>query len=56
VSLGVGFEVLCAQARPSLFMLFLLSDLDVQLTVPSPPPCLPACCHASCHDDSGLNL
>jgi hypothetical protein len=27
--------------------LLLLSDQDVDLSAPSPAPCLPACCHAS---------
>ena len=43
VSLGVGFEVPEAQARPSVTLL--LADPDVELTVPSPAPCLPVYCH-----------
>jgi hypothetical protein len=35
-------------------LLLLPVDQDVEISVPSPTPCLPACCHASCHDDSGL--
>jgi hypothetical protein len=34
----------------------LTADQDVELSAPSPAPCLPACCHASCHDDNGLSL
>jgi hypothetical protein len=32
------------------------SDQNVELSAPSPAPCLPGCCHASHHDDNGLNL
>ena len=40
---GVGFEVSEAQARPSAHFLFLLpTDPDVELSAPSPAPCLPA--------------
>ena len=28
---------------------------DVELSAPSPAPCLPGCCHVSHHDDNGLN-
>jgi hypothetical protein len=30
--------------------------LDVELSVPSPAPCLPARCHASHHDNHGPKL
>jgi hypothetical protein len=48
VSLGVGFDVLEAQARPSgsLFLPLLPVDLDVELSATSPAPCLPVHCHA----------
>ena len=36
--------------------LLMPADQDVELSAPSPAPCLPAHCHASCHDDNGLNL
>nr|BAB24250.1 unnamed protein product [Mus musculus] len=29
---------------------------DVELSAPSPEPCLPACHHVSRHDENGLNL
>jgi hypothetical protein len=34
----------------------LSKDPDVQLSDPSPSPCLPASYNASHHDDNGLNL
>jgi hypothetical protein len=34
--------------------LLLPVDQDVELSAPSPAPCLPADCHASQHDDNGL--
>ena len=56
-SLGVGFEVSDAQARPSVALLFLLpADPDVELSAASPVPCLPTCHHGSHHDNNGLNL
>lgn len=36
--------------------LLLPVDQDVELSAPSPAPCLPACCHVSCYDNNGLNL
>jgi hypothetical protein len=57
VIMGSGFEVSYAQAMPSMTHSLLLAvDLDVELSAPSPAPCLPAHCHASCHDDNGLNF
>ena len=58
MSLGRGFEVSDVQARCSVSLsLFLLpADPDVELSAPSPAPCLSAHYHASCHDDNGLNL
>ena len=54
---GVGFEIYHAQTMPSEAHLSLLPiDQDVELSAPSPAPCLPGCCHASHHDDNGLNL
>ena len=43
---GVGFEVLCAEAIPSVehSLLLLTADQDVELLAP-PAPCLPAHCH-----------
>jgi hypothetical protein len=37
-------------------LLLLPVDPDVELSAPSPAPCLSACHHASCHVDNGLNL
>jgi hypothetical protein len=56
--LGAGFESFSAQAMPSVAhsLILLPADEDVELSVPSPAPCLPACCHASYHDDNELNL
>jgi len=56
VSLGVGFEVSDAQARPHVSLFLLPADQDVELEAPSPAPCLPARCHISHHDYNGLNL
>jgi hypothetical protein len=54
---GAGFEVSYAQAMPSVaHSLLLPADQDVEISAPSPAPCLPPCCHASHHDDNGLNL
>jgi hypothetical protein len=33
------------------FCCWLPSVQDVELSAPSPAPCLPEPCHASCHDD-----
>jgi hypothetical protein len=53
----LGFKVSEAQARPSGLVSSLLPvDQDVELSTPSPAPCLSACLHTSCHDDNGLNL
>lgn len=53
---GVGFEVSCAQATPSVAYSLLLTawGSNVELSAPSPGPCLPACCHAS-HNDNELS-
>ena len=52
-----GFVVLYAQAMLSVaHSLLLPADQDVELSAPSPAPCLPAYCHASNHDDNKLNL
>jgi hypothetical protein len=55
---GMGFEVSYAQAILSVVysLLLLPSDQDVDLSAPSPAPCLPTCCHASHPDNNGLNL
>jgi hypothetical protein len=39
-----------------MWTLLLLLDPDVELSAPSPAPCLPGCYHASRHDDNELNL
>jgi hypothetical protein len=60
VSLGAGFKVLEAQARPSGSLALpadpadLTADPDVELSGTSPAPCLPAYSHSPCHDSSGL--
>jgi hypothetical protein len=56
--MGVGFEVFCAQATPSVAhsLLSLPLDQDVVLLASSPAPCLAAWGHAPHHDDNGLNL
>jgi hypothetical protein len=58
VTVGVGFEVSCAQAMPSVThsLLFLPLGQDAELSAPSTAPCLPGCCHASHKDYNGLNL
>jgi hypothetical protein len=53
---GVGFEVLDAQASPSVSVSSDALDLHVELSAPSPAPRLPACHHVPHRDDKGLNL
>lgn len=55
---GVGFEVSYVQVRPDVgySSLLLPTDQDVELSAPSPEPCLPRHSHATYHDNSGLNL
>ena len=48
--LSLSLPVVCQQEDlPS-------ASLDVELSAPSPAPCLPAHHHASRHEDDGLNL
>jgi hypothetical protein len=56
--MGADFEVFYAQAMPTVANspLLLPASQDVELSIPSPAPCLPGCYHASRHDDNGLNL
>ena len=56
MSLGLGFEVSEAQARPSISLFLLPDNLDVELSAPLPAPCLPVCHHASHYDHKRLNL
>lgn len=49
-----GFQIACSM--PRVFLFLLLADLDVELSVPPPAPCLSALHYASHHADSGLNL
>ena len=56
MTLGVGFELSKAYARPSGSVFLLPVDSDVDLTTASPAPCLPTCRHVSYHEDNGLNL
>ena len=55
MSLGVGFEVSKAQARPSVTLVLLSVDQDVKLSATSSAPYLSLCHHAPHHDDNGLN-
>jgi hypothetical protein len=43
MSLGVGFEVSEAQARPNVTLFLLPADPDVELSAPFPAHCLPVC-------------
>ena len=46
ITVDVGFEVSYAQPMPSDTVHFMLPvDQDVELSSPSPAPCLHACCH-----------
>ena len=57
MSLGVGFGVSNAQVKPSISLFLLSADPDIELSAPSPAPCLPAYYHASSHhEDNGLSL
>lgn len=55
---GRGFEVSYAQALPSVGSspLLLPANQGIQLSAPSPVPCLSARCHVSLHDNNELNL
>ena len=52
VTVEVGFEVLHAQASPRGQSLLLPVDPNIELSAPSPAPCLPVCHHVSRHDDN----
>ena len=54
----LDFEVLYAQAMLSVVhsLVLLPVDQDVELSAPSPAPCLPECCHIYHHNGNGLNL
>ena len=56
MSLGMDFGVSEAQAGPSGFSFLLPADLDIELSAPSPVPCLLVCSHAACCDENGVNL
>ncbi|EDL00953.1 mCG1047212, partial [Mus musculus] len=57
ITYGVGFEGSESLLQAQSIRLFLLpADPDVELSVPSPAPCLPACHRASRCDNNGLNL
>jgi hypothetical protein len=53
----VGFALSYSQATFSMSHCLLLWPIeqDVELSAPSPVPCLPALGYASHHDDYGLN-
>lgn len=53
---GIGFEVSDAGASPVSLPFLLPADLDVELSVISPGPCLHVCQQASQHDNNRLNL
>lgn len=55
---GESFEFSYIQVMPSgaHSLYFLSVDQDIELSVPSPAPCLPAHCHSSHHDSNGLDL
>ena len=57
VTVGVGFEVSCVQAVPTMAqsLLLLSMDQDVKLSE-IPELCLPAYLHVSFQDNNGLNL
>lgn len=50
--LGVDFAPQAGLVAQSL--LLLLADPEVELSAPSPTPCLPVCQHVSRRDDNGL--
>jgi hypothetical protein len=52
VSMGMGFEVSEDQARPTVSLLPVDSNIELTSTV----PCLLACCHALYNDNNELNL
>ena len=54
--MGVDFEVLYAQAPPSVQHCLLATDQDVELSAPAPAPCLPALGHVSHHDNNELSF
>ena len=56
MSLGVGFEVSKALARPSVTLFPMSVDLDIQLSATSIVPCLLVCLHAPGYDGNRLNL
>ena len=47
VSLGAGFGVSNAQAKPSRSLFLLPANPNVKLLTASVVPCLPSCCHVS---------
>ena len=53
--LGLGFEVQKPMPDTVNFSSS-AADQDMELSTPSPAPCLPACCHASHYDDNGLTF
>lgn len=56
MSLGVGFKVSDAQARPNVTLSLLFpASTDTELLANSPALCLPVCHHASWTDKNGLN-
>ena len=46
----------CSIQAHCLSLSLLTVDLDIELWVPTPVPCLPAWHHALHHNDNGLNL
>jgi hypothetical protein len=56
VSLGAGFGLSKAQARPMGFLFLLFRNPDVELSATSPAACLPVSCHVPYNDENGPNL
>jgi hypothetical protein len=56
MSLGMGYEVSEAQARPSCLAVTscCLPILDVELSATSLTPCLPECHYAAHHDNGQI--
>jgi hypothetical protein len=53
---GVGFEVSCAQATPSVVHSLLLPADQDELLALSPTASLPVCYYVSFHEDNRLNF
>ena len=56
VFIGVGFVVSNAQPWPSVSLVLLPADLNVELVSTSSVTCLPIRCSVFQHDDNGLKV